>query len=554
MVLEQLPNHNRIWDVCVVGSGPVGMSLAMEFERLGREVLVLESGGSEVDPKRAEDSHATILHPQHHAPMELTVRRALGGTSWLWGGRCVPYSDLDFVGRDFVPESEWPIRHKDIEPWYKPACEYMQCGGHSFQIPFGRELEAGLTVDFVERWAAEPHLTLAYRERLQKSERINVCLNSTVIDLDMGQHGQSIEGVVVATPAGKVKVRARRVILATGGVEATRLLLAVQRHWPDHFGGTGGPLGRYYMGHLSGTIASIVFDDPGSIADYDFLLDSGGAYRRRRFMLTEQAQLENKLLNCGFWLDNPQFADPRHRSGLLSAYYLALSIPPVRRLVRSEQVWLLEVGQKPYPVGAHLMNLVRDAPRAAKDTYLMLRDCVFRKPKKRGFAVHNRGGRYTLYYHGEQIPNPDNRIFLTDELDRHGVPRASIDFRFADEDVRSIIDTHRLLDVGLQANKIGHLDFWYAPERLQTRVMELAKDGHHQVGATRMGDDPSDSVVDQNLKVHGVDNLYVVSTSVYRTDSQANSTLLAVALGVRLANHLNGAVGIMDRVALSSQA
>jgi choline dehydrogenase-like flavoprotein len=553
MVLEQLPNHDQIWDLCVVGSGPVGMSLALEFERLGRDVLVLESGGSEVDPKRAEDSHATIVDPRHHAPMELTVRRALGGTSWLWGGRCVPYNAMDFTKRDFVPESGWPVRHEDIEPWYKAACEYMLCVDDSFQMPFSREINDDLILDGVERWSTECHLMRVHHKRLEKSERIKVCLNSTVIDLDLGQDGRCVESAVVATPSGKVRVKARCIILATGGVEATRLLLTVQRRWPDHFAGTGGPLGRYYMGHLAGGISSLVFDDPRSSAAFDWVLDANGVYYRRRFSLPAKVQLENKVLNSGFWLDNAQFFDPRHGSGILSAFFLALTVPAIGRRIRSEEVRLVEVGPKPYPVGAHLINTVRDAPGTARDAYMALRDRIFKKPRKPGFTFLNRGGRFILRYHSEQVPNPESRIVLTDEVDRHGLPRVSIEFRFSDQDTRSVVDSHRLLDTGLQTNKIGHLEFWYPPEQLQERVMEQATDGHHQMGVTRMGDDPRESVVDSNLKVHGVDNLYVVSASVYRTGSQANSTLLAVALGMRLAGYLNSTAGNLDQVAISSQ-
>ncbi len=553
MVLEQLPNHDQIWDLCIVGSGPVGISLALEFERLGRDVLVLESGGSEVDPKRAEDSHATIVDPRHHAPMELTVRRALGGTSWLWGGRCVPYNAMDFTKRDFVPESDWPIRHEDIEPWYKAACEYMLCVDDSFQMPFSREINDDLILDGVERWSTECHLMRVHRKRLEKSERIKICLNSTVIDLDLGEDGRCVESAVVATPSGKVRVKARCIILATGGVEATRLLLTVQRCWPDHFGGTGGPLGRYYMGHLGGAISSLVFDDPRSSAAFDWVLDANGVYYRRRFMLPAKVQLENKVLNSGFWLDNAQFFDPRHGSGILSAFFLALAVPAIGRRIRSEEVRLVEVGPRPYPVGAHLINTVRDAPGTARDAYMALRDRVFKKPRKPGFTFLNRGGRFILRYHSEQVPNPESRIVLTDEVDRHGLPRVSIDFRFSNQDTRSVVDSHRLLDTALQNNKIGHLEFWYPPEQLQDRVMEQATDGHHQMGVTRMGDDPRESVVDSNLKVHGVDNLYVVSAGVYRTGSQANSTLLAVALGMRLAGHLNCTSGNLDQVTISSQ-
>ena len=110
------------------------------------------------------------------------------------------------------------------------------------------------------------------------------------------------------------------------------------------------------------------------------------------------------------------------------------------------------------------------------------------------------------------------------------------------------------LDTALQANEIGHLEYRYPSERLYDGVMEQSIDGHHQVGTTRMGDDPRDSVVDPNLKVHGVDNLYVVSTSVYRTDGQANSTLPAVAFAMRLAHHIHCLADNPDYVTMSARA
>ena len=77
-----------------------------------------------------------------------------------------------------------------------------------------------------------------------------------------------------------------------GGVENTRLLLRAQQSWPGKMGGVDGPLGRYYMGHISGKIANIIFDDPAAISDLDFKLDASGAWIRRRFMLTANAQLQ----------------------------------------------------------------------------------------------------------------------------------------------------------------------------------------------------------------------------------------------------------------------
>jgi len=328
-------------------------------------------------------------------------------------------------------------------------------------------------------------------------------------------------------------------VLAMGGVETTRLLLHTQQRWPSHFGGVDGPLGRYYMGHISGKIASIVFNHPDSIDDLDFHLDGSGAYYRRRFMLTADAQLQHRVLNTAFWPDNPAFYDPNHRSGVLSAVFLALAFPPAGRRLLSEAIRLAHTGPRPYRLAAHLRNAILGAPRGAKDIYRILRDRFIGKPKKPGFLVPNQGGKYALHYHAEQVPHPNSRITLGAETDSFGVPRAVIDLRFTAQDIQSVIDSHQLLDQALQANNIGRLDYMYSLEELPTRVDAQASDGYHQVGTTRMGQDPAESVVDSNLKVHGLDNLFVASSSVFPASGQANSTLLAVAFGARLASRLH---------------
>ena len=123
--------------------------------------------------------------------------------------------------------------------------------------------------------------------------------------------------------------------------------------------------------------------------------------------------------------------------------------------------------------------------------------------------------------------------------DRFGLPRVAIDLRFTEGDARSVVGSHQVLDAALRANAIGRLEYWYPQKQLRDRVLAQASDGFHQVGTTRMGQDPKDSVVDADLKIHDIANLHVASSSVFPTTGQANSTLLATALAIRLANHLN---------------
>jgi choline dehydrogenase-like flavoprotein len=130
-------------------------------------------------------------------------------------------------------------------------------------------------------------------------------------------------------------------------------------------------------------------------------------------------------------------------------------------------------------------------------------------------------------------------VVLTDEADGFGLPRVAIDLRFTEGDARSVIGAHQVLDAALRANVIGRLEYWYPQKQLFNRVLAQASDGLHQVGTTRMGQDPKDSVVDADLKVHDIANLHVASSSVFPTTGQANSTFLATALAIRLANHLD---------------
>jgi choline dehydrogenase-like flavoprotein len=538
MIIEPSSLPSSTWNVCIVGTGPVGMALALEFERLGRDVLLIESGGMDVDKEIADASNAIVVDDRRHAPMALTVCRALGGTSWTWGGRCVPYDDVDFFCRDAVQGVNWPISHDEIRPWYSVAANYLFCGGDRFSAPCPRKLNDGITVDCLERWTINPRIIEMVRDRLLRSSSIRIALNTTLAGIHLSADGSRVESLGVVTPAGPASIVSRRTILAAGGVESTRLLLHFQQSYPGHFGGVDGPLGRYYMGHISGKIATIQFDRPDEAADFDFLRDTDGSYFRRRFMLTAAAQLENKLLNAAFWPDNPHFYDPGHRSGVLSAVFLALAFPPTGRLLLPEAIRRAHTGPRPYKLAQHLRNVVFGAPRAAFDICRILRDRFLRKPRKPGFLVPNKGGEYALLYHAEQIPNPESRIRLSKEKDAFGVPRALIDLQFTGQDVDSVLRSHIVLDRSLRTNGVGRLKFWYPENALRKAVWDQASDGYHQIGSARMGLDPAQSVVDANLKVHGLDNFYVASSAAFPTSGQANSTMLAVAFAMRLAHQL----------------
>lgn len=539
MVMLSAAPANQGYDVCIVGAGPVGLALALEAEALGLSVLLLESGQPEEAPDEHDASRAQVINQQTHAPMTLAARRTLGGSSWLWGGRCVPFEAIDFEARDYVPHSGWPIRREDVLPWYPKAAAYLDCGTADFRSAPAHWPDLGeIELSQLERWARQPRLAQKLAPRVLASPRIHVLFNATVTDIDLDSSSKQVSSLQVRYQEQTIAVQAARYVLAGGGLETTRLLLSVQQRHPALFGATDGPLGRYYMGHIFGSIASIVLKQPQDFSALDFNCDATGTYVRRRFTLSEAAQRQHRLLNTSFFADNPPFYDQRHRNATLSMVFLGLSIPAIGRRVITEAIRLRHIGPPPWHYTAHIMNILRRPWQAATDIWTILRLRYFSPVRKPGFVLHNQGGAYALNYHAEQIPNPDSRVTLNDERDAYGMPRLTIDFRYLPADAESALQAHDILDRQLRAAGKGQVDYHRPAEQRLAHIMEQATDGFHQVGTTRMSDDPRLGVVDRDCRVHGIDNLFIASSSVFPTTGEANPTFMAVALAARLAARL----------------
>ena len=158
------------------------------------------------------------------------------------------------------------------------------------------------------------------------------------------------------------------------------------------------------------------------------------------------------------------------------------------------------------------------------------------KRKVPGFFSYSRNNTYPLQYHGEHLPLYDSKVDLTDQRDHLGMRKLRIDLRFSDFDVDTVVRAHHLWDDYLQKLRLGHLI--YRQPDVAKHVSERLGGGFHQIGTTRMSQDPKDGVVDPDLRVHGVSNLHVLGSSAFVTSGQANSTFMIIAFAVRLADHL----------------
>ena len=530
-------------DVCIVGGGPVGLSLAYDLSRRGISVILFESGLRRPSRSQHALSDADIVCGHTHAPMSLAVCRALGGTSWLWGGRCVPLDALDFQPRSSVPDSGWPISEADVAPYHAEAARLLGCGPAAFnaECSAGTALENDtLRFDSLERWTNEPNT--AKRLRLETApDTLTVVLGATVVDLEFDDGGGRVTGAVVATPGKRETFRsAKTFVLACGGLETARLLLNVQTRRPHLFGGGEGALGRYYMGHLSGRIADIHFADSKMGRLFDYQVD-GRAITRRRLTFSPSLATAVELPSISFYPDNPSLADPGHRSGLLSATYLMLSIPAFGRRLTAEAIRRRQVGLKPRYL-PHLRNIAADLPATARAIVGIARQRLMIKRRHPLFFLTRPDGRYPLHYHAEHLPNRESRVRLGNDTDALGLRRLTVDLRFSARDAEGIARAHTRLDEALRASRAGALAFRTPDDERAGDILKQASDGFHQMGLTRMAAEASDGVVDRDCRVFGVTNLFIAGTSVFRTSGEANPTFSAVALALRLSAHLGALV------------
>lgn len=526
--------------VIVVGSGPVGLALATDLARRKISVTVLESGENGVNPTIQALSDARLAEPVRHDEMGVAVSRRLGGTSNLWGARCLPFDPIDFRERDFV-DARWPFGYDAIAPYWPRALAATAAGDAVFETsPLLKPgTDTAFSVDCLERWANVQAAQNVHADAIKGDPAIEVRTMATVTGLNVDSGGR-LESVTVAhsLTGETVDVPAETVVIAAGGLETTRLLLATQRQRSGLFGGPDGPLGRYYMGHVIGEIADIIFSSSATGRAFDFQIDAHGSYVRRRIVPSEATQMEQQLLNCALWPVVAPVADPSHRSAVLSMVYLALAFGPVGRLLVAEAIRRRHIPDRPGQWFKHIRNVILGAPTAAVFAAQFFHRRYFRPERLPGFFVQNSANRYGLFYHAEQAPHPDSRARLSEQTDRLGLPSLQIDLKFTEQDIDSVVRTHDLLEAWLQKTGMGTLDYRMPRGERHASVLQQAAHGTHQCGLARMASSRSEGVVDADLRCFDVPNLYLATTAVLPTSGQANPTLTTVALALRLADHI----------------
>jgi choline dehydrogenase-like flavoprotein len=531
-------------DLCIVGAGAAGIALALELADSGLDVVLLESGGLEEDPRTQDLYRGTVADEALHSPPDRYRQRRLGGSTTTWGGRCMPFDPIDFEPRDYIAGSGWPFSREALDPYYdraNPLCEagpFVYSARQAFQRPLRPVIDGfsspQFSTDGLERFSCPTDFGARYRHRLEKAPNLRLLLDANATHIGLDASGRHVDRLIVRTLAGReLKVRAQRYVLATGGLEVVRLLLASRDHDPRGIGNEFDQVGRYYMCHLAGTIGTLRIRGTSDQVHHGYDVSDEGVYCRRRLSLEPAVQRKLGLGNFIARLHHPRITDPDHRSAVLSLLFLAKPLIPYEYAKRlhgdAKFSWLTRL--------RHVGNVVARPFDAVAFAWHMLRDRKLAARKFPSIIIKSRGNLYSVDFHAEQVPNPDSRVTLNPESrDELGMPRLHIDWRYTPQDVKTVQRALALLAEDIASSGVG--TFEYSPDEVEQEMTRYGAYGGHHIGTTRMGLDPRTSVVNPDCRVHSVDNLYIASSAVFPTSSQANPTLTIVAMALRLGAHL----------------
>lgn len=525
-------------DVCVIGGGVAGITLALELERRGIDACVLESGGFESDrDTRDLNRGESVAIPYRFADGQRS--RFLGGSSNCWGGWSRPLDPHDFEARDWVPHSGWPIARADLEPYYARAHPVLKLGPLTYDTAFwesaiGRRdvrrvpLTTGMVTDVVSQFSPPVRMGIDYRKALERARHVRTYLYANALALDTDRPARRVERVRVATLSGRRHTaRARLFVLAGGGIENPRLLLLSNAVEPAGLGNGHDLVGRYFMDH------------PRILA---------GSIRFRR----EWAR--NKLYDVKFNYQSRAVA--AHGTGVATQFVLTPETQRAERLLNG-QVWVSSV----FPgdgsaAGEALVRLKHFMESKDQPDWRPLRDllALLRQPvDTAGFVItrfaHPRALVKEVKFQAsiEPEPDPEARVTLGPDRDALGLNRVRVAWRLSPL-VRRTFDRHiALVAEEFERNGIATVrrdpplagrDDWPG----------LSDDGSfHHMGTTRMDDSPRRGVVDRDCRMHGIPNLFVAGSSVFPTGGANFPTITIVALALRMAEVL--ATELTDRPA-----
>jgi choline dehydrogenase-like flavoprotein len=490
-------------DLCIIGAGAAGISIALEWMQSGQKVILLEGGGFDVELQmQALYRGESVDRPYY--PLQSASLHYFGGTTGHWAGFCSPFDPIDFEKRDWVPHSGWPFTRQHLDPFYARANKVLELGPYEYDAEYWEKLDSEvrrLPLDsqtfFPKMWQFSPptRMGTVYRDPIVKASNVHLHTYTRVVEIVPNEAVTAIESLRTKTIDGKEhRVRARHYVLACGAIHNARLLLASNRRAKQGLGNDHDLVGRYFMEHFEVIAAQAAFETPPPFKLYSFPA-AGRTRARAEMALRGEVQRQNRILN----------GTASFQGGPITG---------------KEQ--------------SRFASFSPDAAQNVKD-----------RQSSRPAATYTASPQvvYRMFTRQEQAPNPESRIVLSAERDELGMPRANLRWKFTRLDKRSMRVFYELLGKEMGRAGLGRVQLmdWLLDGDDDAWPNHLSGGWHH-MGTARMNEDPKQGVVDANCKVHGIANLFVAGGAVYPTGGAVNPTLTVVAVALRLSDHLKNKV------------
>jgi choline dehydrogenase-like flavoprotein len=515
--------------VCIIGGGVAGITLAMELDKQGIDVCLLESGGFAPDDGTRDLCRGEDVGEWRYNFADGSRSRFLGGSSNCWGGWCRPLDPWDFEKRDWIDYSGWPFGLSELLPYYDRTHALLKLGPNNFDPEFwvrsiGRPdvrrmpLVTGKIRDTISQFSPPARFGKLYRETLKRSKRVRVYLYANATNIDTDRPAQNVTRIQVATLTGKyIEVVAKHYVVATGGIENARLLLASNKVQPVGLGNGNDLVGRFFMDHPRLITGSIRFTPEwarNKLSDvkYHYMnaaVSAHGTHVAHQFALTPEVLQEEGILNARVWFNS---------------IFPGEGSEGAQALFRIKQA-MLQKNQEDWSLGKDLLTMCTHPLDTLGYGYTRLF-----QPR---WLI--KGVKFQLIVEPE--PDPNSRVMLSpSQKDQLGMNRVRVDWRLTSKVKRTFDRTLDILAEDMRRSGVAQVEL---DPPLEGRKWPADLEGTwHHMGTTRMHDSPKYGVVDRNCRVHGVSNLYVAGSSVFPTAGANFPTITLAALAFRLSEHL----------------
>ncbi len=470
MIIQDDDLLNKKYKIVICGSGPAGISLALELEKKEIECLIVEAG-NELYSNLAQNRYKGEVIGNFPSDLSVTRLSQFGGTTGHWGGTCRTLDNYDF--------KNWPVKKENLDPFLKQSCKILEIP-NKFQ-----EKKINKNLKIIEFQDSSVRFYEKYFEHIKNSKFINLILNCAIYNIKM--NNQTVDKIVLKSKK-TFSIKTNFLVLACGGIENSRLLLWFRENNPSISKKL--PIGNYWMEHPFKTIGS-------GVGNFNLI----------------KKNLEN---------DFEKFKNYRNWGNF------TVSISPTEKLIKKKNI-----------LNSSIFLTIHDRDNNSLKNNIKDLLCVAPKLSKKMVSLFNKKllCGMTVSSSWEQESEYKNQIILSSSKDRMGVPRIKLKYNISKKTLETAKEMINQIGLYFIKEDLGRIAGDQAIYDIKNFISDA---GYHHIGGTIMGENKNNSVVDKNLKVHDINNLYICGSSIFPSSGHANPTLSIIQFSLRLADHLIG--------------